>query len=160
MSQFTSFLRLQSEPIEIPMLLELVEGRDRMREESGALLLFCGQIRKSAIDPKTGERKEIRHLEYEAHLPLAQKHLHKITEECGRKMQLHFCACVHRIGITLPEEKALLVISTGKHREEVYAANRQIVERIKYELPIWKKELYVDGTYKWAPPYEPERKAE
>ena len=149
MLQFTPFVRLQKSPIKLSMLLELAEKEGESKGERGALLLFCGQVRKSAIDPKIGKEKEVLHLEYESHLPLAQKHMRKIAEECSQEMQLHFCACIHRIGILVPEENAVAVLSAGRHREEVYAANRQIIERIKSDLPLWKKEVYKDGTYKW-----------
>ena len=148
----TLLARLQEGTIDIGALLDMAESQEEeVRDESGALLLFCGRVRKSSIDPKTGKKKEVRHLEYEAHVPLAQKYMQKIAEECSQEGQLHFCACIHRIGLALPQENTIAIISAGRHRNEVYAANRQLLERIKSEVPLWKKEVYVDNTYEWGP---------
>ena len=149
--QNTLLIRLQEEPIELGALLDLAEKQEaETRSENGALLLFCGQVRKSSLDPKTGKKKEVRHLEYEAYVPLAQKHMQSIAEECSRQGQLHFCACIHRIGIALPQENTVAIVTAGRHRAEVYAANRQLIEGIKSEVPLWKKEVYTDDTYEWA----------
>ena len=147
----TLLVHIQNSPIELKALLDLAEKQEEeIKGESGALLLFCGQVRSSSIDLKTGKKKQVRHLEYEAHISLAQKIMQQIAEECSRERQVHFCACIHRIGLALPQETTVAIVTAGRHRAEVYAANRQLIDRIKSEVPLWKKEVYMDDSYQWG----------
>ena len=66
------------------------------------------------------------------------------------KWELHLVYCVHRLGRVEISESAILVLTATSHRSEAYEANRWIVDRIKHEVPIWKKETFTDGTFDWV----------
>jgi molybdopterin synthase catalytic subunit len=81
---------------------------------------------------------------------MAEKMISSIIADARLKFKLHGAICVHRIGKVEVCESAVVVITTSSHREEAYAANRYIIDRVKHEAPIWKKEIFSDGTAEWG----------
>lgn len=112
--------------------------------QAGAIVLFSGEVR----DHNAG--KEVNWLEYEAHVPLASKMICEILKEARERWPLNIALAQHRIGKTGIGESAVVVITASPHRKEAYAANRFIIDKIKHEVPIWKCEVYADGTKEWG----------
>ena len=112
--------------------------------KSGANVVFYGIIRDE------GNGKLVDHLFYEAHEILAENLVNDILQEANKKFKLEFSLAVHRIGKLIPGEIAVGVLTWSKHRKEAYDANEYIIHRIKHEAPIWKKEIFTDGTYVWG----------
>ncbi len=117
-------------------------------EKNGALVLFYGIVR--SFGDSGGAKKKVLHLEYESYTALAQKIMEKILEGVIQKHSLDSCACVHRLGVVLPGQNAVVVMTTSQHRREAYVANCEIIDRVKTEVPLWKKEVYNDGSYVWG----------
>jgi molybdopterin synthase catalytic subunit len=117
--------------------------KDAHHEEAGAVVLFSGEAR-------TSPNKEVDYLFYEAHIELAERMIHAIVEKAIEKFNLKFATCVHRIGEVGICESAVVVVTLAKHRKEAYAANQYIIHEVKHEAPIWKKEVYTDGTFEWG----------
>ena len=113
-------------------------------EKSGALVLFCGDIRNH------NDGNEVSYLEYEAQENMAEKSIHEIIEDAKKKWKLNSAYCIHRLGKLDILETAVLVITTSDHRTEAYKANQYIINRVKKETPIWKREFFKDGTSKWG----------
>jgi molybdopterin synthase catalytic subunit len=113
--------------------------------EAGAILQFVGVVRNN-----TNSSKEVIGLFYEAHEALAIKKITEIVAEAKEKYNLVAAQCTHRVGKLNVGQKAIVVTTAGAHRGETYEANRYIVDRVKYEAPIWKQELFVDGTTEWG----------
>lgn len=111
---------------------------------AGAVVLFSGEVR----DNNRG--RDVAHLEYESHVPLASKMIGDILKEAKEKWNLHIAIAQHRIGKVAIGETAVIVITASAHRSEAYAANRYIIDRIKHEVPIWKCEYFADGTHEWG----------
>jgi molybdopterin synthase catalytic subunit len=57
---------------------------------------------------------------------------------------------MHRLGRLEISDSAIVVLTATSHRSEAFEANRWIVDRIKHEAPIWKKETFTDGTFDWV----------
>lgn len=114
------------------------------QDAGGAMVLFLGTVRNN------NQGKEVLCLEYEAFEPLADRMIEKIVGEAKKKFQLLEALCVHRVGRLVIGEAAVLVITVSKHRREAYAANQYIIDHVKHEVPIWKKEHYLNGTYEWG----------
>ena len=112
--------------------------------KAGALVLFSGDVRNNNIG------KEVAWLEYEAHSTLASKMIKEILEQSIAKWNLNLAIAQHRIGKVGVGESAVVVITSSPHRKEAYQANRHIIDRIKHEVPIWKCEVFTDGTKQWG----------
>ncbi len=126
-------------PIDLGEMIKL--GHD---VASGALVLFSGEVRNH------NEGRGVVYLEYEAHKSMAEKSIREIIADAKERWPLNFALCVHRVGPVQLTECAVVVITSSVHRGEAYAANRYIIDRVKYEAPIWKREFFTDGTSKWG----------
>jgi molybdopterin synthase catalytic subunit len=110
---------------------------------SGAIVLFSGDVRDF------NSNKNVSHLEYESNETLAEKQIALILKEAIEKWGLHFAHAVHRLGRVEVSDSAVIVATASAHRKEAYDANLWIINRIKHQVPIWKKEYYTDGNYEW-----------
>ena len=111
---------------------------------AGAVVLFSGETRDH------NEGKKVSYLEYEAYEVMADKSISKILEDAIEKWNLHYADCWHRVGRVDLSEPAVLVLTGSSHRAEAYAANRYIINRVKEESPIWKREFFADGSTRWG----------
>ncbi len=111
---------------------------------AGAVVLFSGEVR----DHNRG--RAVSFLEYEAYGPLAEKMIHDILAEARSRWSLQIALAQHRTGVVAIGDTAVVVITASAHREEAYAANRYIIDRIKHNAPIWKCEHYADGSREWG----------
>ncbi|MFO7448089.1 MAG: molybdenum cofactor biosynthesis protein MoaE [Ignavibacteriaceae bacterium] len=112
--------------------------------EAGGVVIFIGDVRNNNLGQK------VKHLEYEAFIPLADKMIEEIVDAAVKKWELIHAAAIHRIGKVEISESAVAVITSHAHRKEAYEASQYIINRIKHEAPIWKCEYYRNGTYKWS----------
>ncbi|MBN8220510.1 MAG: molybdenum cofactor biosynthesis protein MoaE [Spirochaetes bacterium] len=113
-------------------------------QQIGARVIFSGEIRNFS------HGKEVVRLEYTAHKTLAEKHMLEVVRAATQQFPLIAAMCLHRIGLLDVAESAVIVVTAGRHRAETYAANRYIIDRVKAETPIWKKEFFADGTSLWG----------
>jgi len=134
-----NFPYISDQPLDIVGLLSQSHN-----PKAGALVLFSGDVRDNNIG------KEVAYLEYEAHTSLASKMIKEILEEAIAKWNLNLAIAQHRSGRVNVGESAVVVITASKHRKEAYQANRHIIDRIKHEVPIWKCEVFADGTKQWG----------
>jgi molybdopterin synthase catalytic subunit len=111
--------------------------------EAGAIVLFSGEVRSDS-------NKEVLYLDYEVHTSLAEKMIHEILLEASAKWNLKMALCIHRSGRVAVSEAAVVVITASRHRKEAYEANQYIINRVKHEVPIWKREYFIDGTNEWG----------
>ena len=111
---------------------------------AGAVVLFSGEVRDN------NKGREIAYLEYESYGPLAIKMIHEILAEARERWHLQLAIAQHRVGKVAIGESAVVVITAAAHRKEAYEANREIIDRIKHEVPIWKCEYFPDGSHQWG----------
>lgn len=111
---------------------------------AGAIVLFSGEVRNSHND------QEVAFLEYEAKASIANKMIDGILTEASERFGLLVAMAVHRIGKVAVSEPAVVVITAAGHRKESYEANQFIIDKIKHEVPIWKCEIFADGTKLWG----------
>jgi molybdopterin synthase catalytic subunit len=110
----------------------------------GAVVVFTGIVR---ADEKDGRR--VTHIHYECYETMAQRELEALEEEVRAATGVTGIRVLHRVGDVPAGEVALLVVVTAGHRGEAYEASRTVVEEVKHRVPIWKKEVYDDGTAEW-----------
>lgn len=111
---------------------------------AGAVVLFSGDVRDNNKD------QEVLYLEYEAYPEMANKMIEEILVKAKEQWNLVTAFCQHRIGKLNPSECAVVVITVSKHRKEAYEANRFIIDNVKKDVPIWKKEYFKDAPPEWT----------
>ncbi|MGC0271389.1 molybdenum cofactor biosynthesis protein MoaE [Pseudactinotalea sp. Z1739] len=111
----------------------------------GAVTTFVGQVR----DHDPGVTGTVTSISYSAH-PDAQSVLERIVAEVSGGADPLRIAVSHRVGALVVGDLALVVSVASAHRAQSYAASREVVERIKVELPVWKKQHTADGAGHWS----------
>lgn len=109
---------------------------------SGAVVTFCGVVR----DHDGG--REVRALDYKGH-PEAERFLadcvRHIADETGLAV-----AAAHRVGELQIGDVALFAAASAPHRAEAFDACERLVELIKQQVPIWKRQHFADGVSEWV----------
>ena len=119
----------------------LISELKEKTEEAGAIVVFAGAVRGTR-----GDEKVLR-LEYEAHEELAVEVMEKIIEETKAKYGIIDAVIQHRLGTVKVGEDVMYVLVASRHRAEAFQALSEIVERVKHEVPIWKKEVTEKKSY-------------
>lgn len=109
----------------------------------GAQLLFLGRVRSSAGGPA------VTHLTYEAYEPMAERALAAICRELSDPAADTRLEIVHRLGEVPLGEPSVAIVAVSPHREEAYRLSRTALERLKREVPLWKREHFADGSASW-----------
>jgi molybdopterin synthase catalytic subunit len=111
--------------------------------------------RAGAVVTFLGVTREVDHLDYEAYAEMAQQKIAEIVADAIRAHGLTAAAAEHRIGIVPLSEPSVAVAVSAPHRDEAFKGAREIIDRIKAESPIWKREEgeWVAGT---RPPTTPQ----
>ena len=111
---------------------------------SGAGVIFLGKVRD-----RSQERKVL-FLEYDAYEAMAEKLIGGFIRESRARWQINNLKVLHRLGKVRLGEIAVLIEVQSVHRDEAYQASRFLIESIKHQAPIWKKEYFEDGTNEWS----------
>ena len=111
---------------------------------AGGTCVFIGTVRDhSRAGDVTGMR-------YEAWEELAQARLHEIAGEMFQKWPVRKVAILHRTGDLAVGEMSVVVACSAPHRADAFEACRHGIERLKEDVPIWKKETLVSGDAHWV----------
>ncbi|MCX4095351.1 molybdenum cofactor biosynthesis protein MoaE [Nocardia sp. alder85J] len=108
----------------------------------GAVVVFTGKVR----DHDGGQ--PVTSLEYSAH-PQAEQFLHRVCAEVARESGLPV-AVVHRVGSLTIGDLAVVAAVAAPHRAEAFATCADLIDRIKHEVPIWKRQMFADGLSEWV----------
>jgi MoaE-MoaD fusion protein len=128
-------VRVTDEPLSLDSLAQRV--RD---PRAGAVVTFQGVTR------------EVDKLEYEAYAEMAEQKMAAIVADAVERHGLCAVAAEHRVGDVPLSEPSVTVAVSAPHRGEAFAGAREIIDRLKAEAPIWKKEIeggegrWVEGT--------------
>ena len=110
---------------------------------AGGLTLFVGQVR----DHDGGQ--QVRALDYSAH-PTAMARLEDVCRRVAEEHDVRGVAAVHRVGPLAIGDLAVVVATTAAHRGDAFAASRALIDTLKAEVPIWKHQVFEDGTEEWV----------
>lgn len=126
---------LTHEPLQLDAFMRRV-----VPPSCGAVATFIGTVRDH-----TGDR-QVSHLVYEAYPGMAEKMLAQIGEEIRERWpSIQAVGIQHRLGKVDIGEASVIIVTAAAHRPDVFDACRYAIERIKAVVPIWKKEVYIDG---------------
>lgn len=109
------------------------------RDSAGAIVVFHGVVRDH-----TGDRA-VSHLDYEIYPEMALAKLKEIAEELERNTQNCKIAIAHRFGRLKVGETSVIIAASSPHRRAAFEACATTIDRMKAEVPIWKKEVGHDG---------------
>ncbi|MDZ4781491.1 MAG: molybdenum cofactor biosynthesis protein MoaE [Planctomycetia bacterium] len=132
---------LTHEPIDVAVLLQKVTT-----PLAGAVVLFLGTVREM-----TGERRTLA-LNYECYPEMAERKLAELETEARRRWPLVECAIVHRLGRLELTEASVAVAVSSAHRGDAFEAGKWLIDTLKVTVPIWKQELWADGSTEWVHP--------
>ncbi|GIJ10694.1 molybdenum cofactor biosynthesis protein MoaE [Micromonospora andamanensis] len=110
---------------------------------AGAVVSFAGVVR----DHDHG--RSVTSLEYEGH-PNAGKVLQEVADEIAADPDVYAVAVSHRIGPLAIGDVALAAAVSTAHRAAAFAACARLVDEAKARLPIWKRQVFADGTEEWV----------
>jgi molybdopterin synthase catalytic subunit len=110
---------------------------------AGGLTVFVGAVR----DHDGGQ--EVCRLEYSAH-PTAEARLAEVAAEVAEEFDAVAVAAVHRVGLLEIGDLAVVSAVSAAHRDEAFAASRALIDRLKQRVPIWKHQVFADGTEEWV----------
>jgi molybdopterin synthase catalytic subunit len=129
-----------------PEALEVLVGTGH-----GGVVTFLGIVRGAADDgrPVSG-------LRYEAFEPMALREFEAIAGEARARFGEVCVAIVHRVGEVGVGEISVAVLAAAAHRAQAFDACRYAIDQLKERAPIWKQELYADGTTAWRASATPE----
>ncbi len=104
--------------------------------------------RAGAVVTFQGVTRQVERLDYEAYVEMAEERIAGIAREAADRHGLCAAAVEHRVGTVPLSEPSVCVAVSAPHRGEAFAGAREIIDRVKAEAPIWKKEdeRWVEGT--------------
>lgn len=127
--------RIVDHPIDAGEVVSRVEDAG-----NGAICVFYGVVRDHAL---SGRRT--RFLEYEAYQGMAEAKMAEIADEIRQRWGIERIAMTHRIGrLGIGEPSVVIAVGTP-HRKQAFEACEYAIDRLKAEVPIWKKEIGPDG---------------
>ncbi len=127
-------------PIDPAALTARVQAPSR-----GGVASFVGLVR----DHHAG--LAVARLEYSAYDAMAEAECARIVAEAEQRWTAGI-ALAHRVGMLEVGEAAICVAAAAAHRDAAFAACRFVVDEVKRRVPIWKREVYADGTDAWVDP--------
>jgi molybdopterin synthase catalytic subunit len=112
---------------------------------AGATVLFLGTVRDNS------EAGSVEKIEYEAYEQMAEKGLAQAAEEVRRRWpDTKHVEIVHRVGGLSVGDISVAVVVASAHRAEAFEACRHAIERVKHDVPIWKREKLAGGKEVWV----------
>ena len=133
----------------------------RVTEEALSVDALAERVRDpraGAVVTFSGVTREVERLEYEAYAEMAEERMAAIVAEAVQRHELCAAAVEHRVGDVPRSEPSVIVAVSAPHRGEAFAGAREIIDRVKAEAPIWKKEIegeqgrWVEGATPPPPP--------
>jgi len=126
------------EPIDTQALLDGIK-----QTEDGAAVVFEGVVRDNTRGRRT------LYLDYEAYEEMALKQMEELAEQALSQFKVRDVAIVHRLGRLEIGESSVVILVASAHRGPAFDACRWLIDTLKRNVPIWKKEYFEDGAV-WA----------
>jgi molybdopterin synthase catalytic subunit len=129
---------IRSTPLDVAEVLGAVEDAT-----AGGVTLFVGTVRDH------DDAKSVEGLDYSAH-PTALDRLRAVVEAVAERHPVTAVAAVHRVGELAIGDAAVVVAAAAPHRGEAFDAARDLIDDLKATVPIWKHQVFADGSDEWV----------
>ncbi|AKV03230.1 Molybdenum cofactor biosynthesis protein MoaE [Labilithrix luteola] len=130
-----SFVDLREAPLSVDEAIAHVR-----RPGAGGIDVFLGVVRDHS------DGREVTRLEYSAYLSMAKREMARIADAIEAEIPGVRVAAIHRVGSLSVGDAAIVCAASAPHRGEAFAACRALIDRIKADVPIWKREYGPDGA--------------
>ena len=146
----SAWITIQETPLSVEEVSEFLRV-----EEAGGIDIFLGTTRrwtkaeKKVTDGETVRRETVL-LEYECYKPMALEEMHRLVDEALARWPVRRACLLHRIGEVPLREISVIAGVAAPHRADAFAACRYLIDTLKTRVPIWKKEHFVDGNFRWV----------
>jgi len=138
------------ELVDVPIQIDRLIA-DSLDESCGATVLFLGTTRRWTGSEETG-RTETAFLEYEGYREMAVTKLLELENIAKQRWPVKAISIVHRLGRVEIREPSVAVIVSTPHRAEAFEAGKWLIDELKKQVPIWKKEWFAASPPKWMHP--------
>ena len=128
-------VRLLDQPLSLDRVVAAVASPD-----AGGIVTFTGVVRRHSAG------RAVERLEYEAYREMAEKVMRELCEQVEAEIAGARLAVEHRQGALVVGDIAVVIAASAPHRAEAFAACRALIDRLKQQVPIWKKEIGPDGA--------------
>lgn len=138
-SRPTVVTAIRSSPLSVDEAMQAVA-----HPRAGAVTVFVGTVREHDEG-----REGVTTLDYSAH-PDALERLTAIAESVAAAPEVHGVYAVHRTGSLRVGDLAVVCAVSAEHRAEAFEGGRRLIEELKAEVPIWKRQQYTEGDHSWV----------
>lgn len=132
-----------------PITPEIISGRlaePGSRKDTGGHSIFLGRVRADIVDGR-----KVAAIEYSAYESMVAAEAGRILRKIsGDYSDVRSAEILHSVGLVRAGEISLFVMVSSGHRDQAIRACSELVELIKQKLPVWKKELFEDDSYRWT----------
>lgn len=131
-----ALLDLRADPLSLDEVVRAVQ-----HPSAGGIATFLGVVRDH------NEGRAVTRLDYEAYAPMAVRELRRIATGIAAELPGTRLAALHRVGELSVGDAAIVCAVSAPHRAEAFEGCRALIDRIKADVPIWKREHGPDGAY-------------
>lgn len=117
------------------------------REDAGAIATFEGTVRSE----RRSDGAALVALEYSAHDQMAIEQIGMLRERALKEFAILDASIAHRLGRLALGEVSVAVAVVAGHRSAAFDACRWLIDTLKLDVPIWKKDIWADGRDCWTP---------
>lgn len=115
---------------------------------AGAIVTFEGTVRQE----RRGDGVALDALDYSAYEEMAAEQLETLCRTARQRFDILAAHCIHRLGRIEVGAVSVAVAVAAAHRVAAFDACRWIIDELKRDAPIWKKDLWADGRADWTAP--------
>ena len=130
---------LQHDPLDVGAAFAFLQT-----PRAGGIDLFVGTTRQWTAD------KETVRLEYDCYEAMALKEMERLAREAQSRWPVERVCILHRLGLVPPAQASVVVGVATPHRADAFDACRFLIDTLKQQVPIWKREVYADGQTEWV----------
>jgi molybdopterin synthase catalytic subunit len=131
-------VEIRETPLDVSEVLAAVSD-----DAAGGVTFFVGAVRDHDDD------RSVTHLDYSAH-PTAVDRLRDVVRSVVDRHPVTAVAAVHRVGLLAIGDLAVVVAAAAPHRDQAFDAARDLIDDLKATVPIWKHQVFADGTEEWV----------
>ncbi|MEL4304707.1 molybdopterin synthase [Methanococcoides sp. LMO-2] len=140
LGELVDIIKEQPDHVTLDLLLKQIKETPGI-EKVGGIGSFTGIVRVDNEEFRTSQ------LEFESYKTAADASIQKIREEIMQQEGIIDVLIHHKVGTIKPLEDIVYIVVAAGHRQQLFPALAETLERVKSEVPIWKKEITVDGNF-------------